>query len=130
MNQLDQKDIKLHVTVLGWLHILGHAIFLVLGVLGYFFMTGIGVATGDLVAMRILSVAGSVGALFFALLALPGLASGYGLVTRKPWAQVLALVVGFFSLINFPLGTVIGIYTFWVLLQQETSNYFVSAKPA
>ena len=46
-----------------------------------------------------------------ALLGLPGLLAGYGLLTRKPWARILAIVVGILSLLNFPVGTAIGLYT-------------------
>jgi hypothetical protein len=34
------------------------------------------------------------------------------------------MVVGFLGLVNFPIGTAIGIYTFWVLLQGEAADYF------
>jgi len=40
---------------------------------------------------------------------------GYSLLTRRPWGRVLALVVAVLSLIRIPLGTVLGIYTLWVL---------------
>jgi hypothetical protein len=56
--------------------------------------------------------------------------AGYGLLKRTPWARVLALVVAILSLINFPIGTAIGIYTFWVMLQEEAAEYFVSPRMA
>ena len=34
MNQLDQQQLHLHVTILGWLLIVGNALFLVMGVSG------------------------------------------------------------------------------------------------
>lgn len=40
---------------------------------------------------------------------------GYGLVKRKFWARVLAIVAGILALINIPLGTALGLYTLWVL---------------
>lgn len=129
MNQMKQADLQTHITVLGWLHILGNALFLVIGIMGFVFLAGIGVISGELEAARILSFVGTVGALFFTLLALPGLVAGYSLLTRKPWARVLALVVGFLSLVNFPVGTAIGIYTFWVLFQPEAADYFTPQKP-
>jgi hypothetical protein len=45
-----------------------------------------------------------------------GVAAGVGLLQRAPWARILALIVGFLSLISFPFGTALGIYTIWVLL--------------
>ena len=80
--------------------------------------------------MRVLGFIGTVGAIFFTILALPGLVAGYGLLKRQPWARVLALVVGVLSLVNIPLGTVIGIYTFWVLLKPESTDYFTPLESA
>ena len=41
---------------------------------------------------------------------------GWGLLDRRPWARLLALVLGFLALLRFPFGTALGIYTIWVLL--------------
>jgi len=41
--------------------------------------------------------------------------TGYALLTRQPWARVLAIVMGIFALIHPILGTALGIYTLWVL---------------
>jgi hypothetical protein len=103
-----------------------------IGILGWFFFTGLGVFaaadSGDPIALSILGIVGTVGLLFFALLALPGMLAGFGLLKRYSWARYLALVVGVLGLFNFPLGTAIGIYTFWVLLQDDSSVYFNTAK--
>jgi hypothetical protein len=40
---------------------------------------------------------------------------GYSLLTRRPWGRVLGIVVAILSLLKFPLGTALGIYTLWVL---------------
>src|SRR5690348_13783232 len=40
-----------------------------------------------------------------------GVVAGGGLLSHAPWARTLALVVGFLSLLSFPIGTAIGIYT-------------------
>lgn len=124
------NDLELHINVLGWLYLLSSFVFLVLGVVGLIFMAGIGLATEDPVAFQILGIVGISGAIFFTLLALPGLAAGYGLLRRYSWARVLALIVAFFNLANFPVGTAIGVYTFVVLLQAEIPTHFVSSKTA
>lgn len=55
-----------------------------------------------------------------------GVAAGIGLLQRAPWARIWALIMGFLSLISFPFGTALGIYTIWVLLaagaEQEYSR--------
>ena len=45
---------------------------------------------------------------------------GWSLLTRRPWGRVLAIVVAVLSLIKFPLGTALGIYTL-VLLAPRAS---------
>jgi hypothetical protein len=52
---------------------------------------------------------------FLSATALVGLAAGWGLLDRRPWARVFAIVVGCLSLLSFPFGTALGIYTLWVL---------------
>jgi len=42
-------------------------------------------------------------------------ATGYSLMTRRPWGRTLAIVVAAISLIKLPVGTALGIYTLWVL---------------
>jgi len=45
-----------------------------------------------------------------------GIVAGVGLLQRAPWARILALIMGFLSLLSFPFGTALGVYTIWVLL--------------
>ena len=45
-----------------------------------------------------------------------GLLAGLALLAGSPSARVLALVAGFLSLSNIPLGTTLGIYTLLILL--------------
>jgi hypothetical protein len=130
MNEIMQHDVQQHITVLGWLYIVGHALFLIVGGFVFVLLTGIGFGSGDAEAARILPIVGiSIGLLLMAL-PLPGLAAGYGLLTHKPWARILAMVVGVLSLLNFPLGTIIGIYTFVVLMQPAAADYFATPAPA
>ena len=49
--------------------------------------------------------------LLFAVGVLP-LIVGYGLMKRRPWAKPSALVLAIISLINIPIGTALGIYSF------------------
>lgn len=53
---------------------------------------------------------------FVLALAAAGLATGWGLWQREPWARPLALAVGAVSLLDIPFGTALGVYTLWVLL--------------
>jgi hypothetical protein len=52
--------------------------------------------------------------------ALAGLAAGWGLFQRLAWARPLALVVNTLALVYFPFGTLLGLYTLWVLLPRQS----------
>ena len=56
--------------------------------------------------------------------AVPGILGGIGLLQRWNWARYLCLVVGFFDLFSFPVGTALGGYSFWVLLPGSTRETF------
>ena len=43
------------------------------------------------------------------------LLAGFGLLNRRPWGRVLAIVAAILALLKFPFGTALGIYTLWVL---------------
>jgi hypothetical protein len=124
MNPLDERQIGQHVMILGWLHIAGSVIFLAIAAFLFILLTGIGVATRDTEAVAVLGVVATAVSALLTLLALPGLLAGIGLLMRKNWARVLAIVVGILNLVNIPIGTVIGVYTLWVLLQNSATPYF------
>ena len=48
--------------------------------------------------------------------AIAGVIAGWGLMAHSPWARMLAIILGCISLIHFPFGTALGIYTLWVLV--------------
>ncbi len=50
--------------------------------------------------------------------AIAGVIAGWGLMAHRPWARMLAIVLGCISLIHFPFGTALGIYTLWVLVSE------------
>lgn len=127
LNSLTEQDLPQHVTVLGWLHIGSNILLLLIGAFVFFLLTAIGVISGDQEATTILGTVGTFIGLFMAVLAIPGMIAGYGLLKRKNWGRVLGIIVGIFSLMNFPLGTAIGIYTLYVLLQEEAPAYFAAA---
>jgi hypothetical protein len=53
-----------------------------------------------------------------------GFLAGWGLLQHESWARILALIIGFISLINIPLGTALGIYTMWVLLPAQSDEEY------
>lgn len=59
-----------------------------------------------------------------------GLIAGWGLLSWKPWARMLSIVLGVISLLNFPLGTALGIYTLWVLMPAASEHEYQQAVAA
>ncbi len=59
-----------------------------------------------------------------------GLAAGWGLLARQPWARMLAIVLGVINLLDIPVGTALGIYTLWALLPSESERQYREAAGA
>jgi hypothetical protein len=53
-----------------------------------------------------------------------GIVAGIGVLGRKRWGRILMLVVSFFNLLRIPVGTILGGYSIWVLLNDETIRLF------
>lgn len=54
--------------------------------------------------------------LFFSI---PTLIAAYGLLTRKTWATLFALIVGCLKLFSFPIGTAMGVYSIWIWSEEQ-----------
>ena len=125
-----------HVKVLGVLFIA----FSALGVLfALMMMTVFGVAAGSVgvsgdpdavTALPIIGLVGTGVVIFLLVLSIPGLVVGWGLLKFKPWARIVGIVLCAINLINFPIGTAMGAYGLWVLLNGETERLFSPAAPA
>lgn len=53
-----------------------------------------------------------------------GLFAGIGLLQRAGWSRMLTLVLACISLLSFPFGTAIGVYSLWVLLSANAEAEF------
>jgi hypothetical protein len=126
-----------HVKVLGVLYILMSALGLCFALLIFFALGTAAAIVGSTappedaaIAVPILGLGGTVLGVFLLALSLPGLIGGWGLLKLRPWARVLGIVLAAISLINFPIGTAIGVYGLWVLLTGETERLFNSQRVA
>jgi hypothetical protein len=77
-------------------------------------------------ASYVLRLIATWGFIFLAVFSIPEVIGGIGLLRRKEWGRILVLVVSFFNLVNFPLGTALGVYSFIILLKEETVLLFTS----
>jgi hypothetical protein len=62
--------------------------------------------------------------LLIGLMSTLGLVGGIGLLTYKPWSRILVIVVAALGCLNIPIGTLKGVYSIWVLMQDETIKLF------
>jgi hypothetical protein len=76
------------------------------------------------IALPIIGLTGTLVTIFFLVLALPGLVTGFGLLSFRPWARIAGIVLCAFNLIHIPFGTILGAYGLWVLLNKETERLF------
>ncbi len=113
-----------HVRILAWLFIIYSALFDFIALIVMVILGGAGALSGDRQAMFITgAVAVSIAAIFL-ILSIPGIIAGIGLLKYRQWARILAIILGALHLLSFPLGTALGIYTFWVLLNAQTMPLF------
>ena len=86
----------------------------------------LGLAGGGMLTntpLEMFTAGGVVGfiAIVIAVLALPAVIAGFGLLARKSWARPLTLVLAVLNLFAFPIGTLIAAYQLWVLaINDET----------
>ena len=123
-----------HVKILGALYIALSALGLLLALfLALAFGTASGIvgmnadANDAAIALPIIGLAGTMLVVFLLALSLPGLVAGIGLLKFRPWSRILAIVLSVINLIHIPLGTIVGIYGLWVLLNKQTEPLFTSS---
>jgi hypothetical protein len=76
------------------------------------------------VGVAALGVIGVVGFVTIALLSVPAIIGGIGLLKYREWARILLIVMSSLNLINIPFGTALGIYGLWALLNDSTRVLF------
>jgi hypothetical protein len=78
----------------------------------------------DPTAIKVLAIVGTPLIVMLLLFGGAMIAGGIGLLSCKPWARVLTLVMAALGLLNIPIGTLKGVYIIWVLVQTETISLF------
>jgi tRNA A-37 threonylcarbamoyl transferase component Bud32 len=116
-----------HVTLVAVINIVFGGLGIAIGLMGLAAISGGGLISGDIMAMRITRIVGPAVALFFFLTSVPEVIAGIGLLKRRSWARILAIIIAILDLIYIPIGTAIGIYALWVLLNDETARLFADA---
>lgn len=118
-----------HINVVAALQI-GLSVFtLLIVILTYSVMSIIGDFIDNSEGEMILRIIGNVISTFLILISIPGIVAGFGLYRRKEWARILTLILSVLAIFNFPIGTAIGIYSIWALVQPETVAAFAKQQP-
>ena len=92
------------------------------------FVAGFVAASGEPdaeVGVAVLGFAGTALSAILIALAIPYLATAFGLWHFKPWARIAGIIVGVFSLFNPPFGTLLGAYALVILFRKDTESLFV-----
>ncbi len=113
-----------HINILAVLYIVFGFIGMILAVFVFTVFIGSGLLSGEEEAIFVTSIVGTVIGIFLAVTSLPGIIGGFGLLKRKSWARILLIILGCLSLLNLPLGTCLGVYTLWVLLNKDSEGLF------
>jgi hypothetical protein len=119
------------VKILGILHIVFGALCVLGGLITLAVMGGIAGIVGSTdqshdaaVAVPVLAAIGLFVCVLCLVVGLPGLVGGIGLLQYQPWARITIIVISALDLIHIPIGTALGIYGFWVLLNPQTEAMF------
>jgi len=118
-----------HVKVLAVLYIIFGALGTLagLGLMALLSFIGVAGAASDpdaWMALPVLGITGAALGAFLLMLSLPGVIAGFGLLKYRPWARILTIVLSALNLMNFPIGTALGVYGLWVMLSDDGSRLF------
>ena len=113
-----------HITLVAVLNIGFGVMGLLFACMAFLVIVGAGIISGDQDAMIITMMVASAIAIFFIIISLPELIGGIGLLKRRGWARILVMIIAVLDLFIIPIGTLIGVYTLWVLLNDETAKLF------
>lgn len=108
-----------HLPIVAWLHMAHGAILLTVGVFLFLFLSGAGLVTAEQPAILATGIVAIFILTMFVIFGLPHVIGGMGLLNGKPWARILVIIMSFMALPAFPVGTAIGLYSLWVLFNED-----------
>jgi len=122
---MEENIMKKHVTLVAAFHIGFSAIGLLGAAIMFFIFSFAGSFVNDVdVAETVLKFIGTFIPTMMMLTSLLGLVAGVGLLSFQRWSRILAMIISGVGCLFFPIGTAIGVYSLWVLMQNETVKLF------
>ncbi|WP_420315815.1 hypothetical protein [Ekhidna sp.] len=73
----------------------------------------------DEILLMVSSIIRTVFILLLIFSALPSIIAGIGLLQKKSWGVVIALIAGCVSIFSFPFGTAVGVYSIYVFVENN-----------
>jgi len=122
---MEDTKMRKHVVVVGAIHI-GFGFIGLIGAVAVFVALRFakGFLGGEDIPQMVLSFLSVSLPLLIGFLSTLGLVGGIGLLSFQSWARYLIIVVAALGCLNIPIGTLKGVYSLWVLLQDETIRLF------
>jgi len=122
---MEENSMKKHVTLVAAFHIGFSVIGLIGSIIMFLVFSFAGTFVHDVgVAETVVRFIGTFIPTMLILVALLGLIGGIGLLNFQKWARMLAMVISAVGCLFFPIGTAIGIYSLWVLMQDDSAKMF------
>jgi len=119
-----REQVEGRVRTLGRLYLAVSSLVMLCACIAFVAIAPWGLLSGDPTAAALLAGLGGTVAALLLMLSAPGLIGGIALLTRRSWARVYAILLAAVLLLWFPLGTILGAYSLYVLLQPDTRLYF------
>jgi len=122
---MEDSKMRKHVVVVGAIHI-GFGFIGLIAAVAVFVALNFakGFVGGEDIPEMILGFLSVSLPLLIGFMATLGLVGGIGLLSFQSWARYLIIVVAALGCLNIPIGTLKGVYSLWVLLQDETIKLF------
>jgi hypothetical protein len=125
MYVMEDSKMKKHVTVVGAIHIgFGILGLIAAGVVFFGLSIAKGLVSDAEVPVMVLNILSITLPLLIGFMSSLGVIGGIGILAYKTWARYLIIVVAAIGCVNIPIGTLKGVYTLWVLLQDDSIKLF------
>jgi len=112
------------VRLLGWLYIAYHGFSFIVLMFVAFAVGVAGLFAGDLEATAVTTAVSCLLVAIGLVAALPGIIAGWGLLSYRPWARILAIIVAVLDIWSIPFGTALAIFSLYVLVSGKSDRVF------
>ncbi|MFD3157366.1 hypothetical protein ACFIJ5_10965 [Haloimpatiens sp. FM7330] len=119
---MSKESLQTHVKVLGVLYIIIGCMYVLTYAIIAGALTGVGAFIKEYNVPAMCTSLGSAIISIFMILGVPYIVEGIALLKNKSWSRILGFILGGISLIKFPIGTALGVYTIVILVQNNIKD--------